>query len=203
MNRFKICHRKLIVIVLALVVMYGPAKAQYQEELSTVVVQVNAGSVLNSNMGNRFAYGMTAQVLIPINADNYFTAGIKGMTNPFDGDSFFFLKNGFNRSGDALNYLMTFTGLRVSLGRPASGYFFTEPKAGVAFAHGFAWSGICLTPSIGYKIENLEFQAFIDAGFDETKLNIRKKQFFTAGVGIGYQIIQIKRKSFPKYFVRL
>lgn len=160
--------------------------AQKDSVKTYVNLQLNGGLVANGNSGSNFAYGGTAQVLIPGNQKIFFVSGIKIITNPFDGEPFSFLKNGFNYKGDALNYAMMLTGVRVKLSDLDRGYFYAEPKAGVAFAHGFAWSGLCVSPAFGFKSGSLDLALAFDAGVGEKKLNTKKKVFNTVTVGIGF-----------------
>lgn len=177
--------RPVFPLIILLFTFYG-AKAQYEERMVFYDVQFNMGLTTNVNRAEKIGYGVTVQAFLPINENNYFIAGIKCLSNPFDGEKYSVFRNGFNKKGDALNYGMLLTGLRIALKSFEYGNIFFEPKAGMGFAHGFHWTGFSISPSLGYEVDGLEFLCFFDSGFGDTKLNTKKKSFLTPGIGIGY-----------------
>lgn len=179
-------NTKIFLFLLLLLAVFSEGNAQREVGKSYFNIQLNGGFVTNSPASNRMAYGIAAGALIPVNNKDFFTAGIKAISNPFDNEPFSFLKNGFNRKGDALNYVILLTGIRFNLNSFDKGYFYAEPRAGVAFAHGFARAGIGISPSVGYKLRSLDLNIFADGGFMDKKLNTKKKNFLTIGAGIGF-----------------
>lgn len=164
---------------------FGFCSAQDNGSKTMYNIQLNHGIVTSTKDGNILAYGGTAQALIPVNEKNYFIAGAKVISSPFKGGPFWFFKNGFNVRGDALNYLMVLTGMRLNFDDSETAYFYAEPRAGVAFASGFAWAGIGVSPAVGFQSHLLNISLYLDYSSSSKKLNTKTKSFITIGFGIG------------------
>lgn len=176
---------KPVIILSVFLFTFSLCDAQYETGETMYNIQFNQGVVTSTKEGSILAYGATAQALIPVNSFNYFIAGLKIISSPFNGGPFWFFKNGFNVKGDALNYLMALTGMRFHFNDQEAGYFYAEPRAGVAFASGFAWAGIGLSPSVGFQTNLWNLGLYLDYSHSKKKLNTKRNSFTTIGFGLG------------------
>lgn len=174
-----------VALILVFTFAFSLCRAQFYERKTLYNFQLNQGTVTSVKDGNVLAYGATALTLIPVQDADYFVAGLKVVSSPFEGGPFWFFKNGFNVKGDALNYLMALTGMRLGFQETEGGYFYAEPKAGVVFASGFAWSGLGISPALGFQTRTIDFSLFMDYSHSNKKLNTKRKSFATIGIGVG------------------
>lgn len=177
-------HTLLIVILLA-VLSIDSVKAQ---ETNYIQVAFDAGIVANSSKDKQFGMGgtlawLTQDNLLSLNPDNYLSLGVKAFNNPYGEGKF--ISSILNGAGDAFNYIMPLAGYRVTWGGISDG-FFVEPRIGAVFGSKFA--GLAFSPIAGYAVQQFNFALYCDMGFGNKKSAILKKNFFTPGISIAYNI---------------
>jgi hypothetical protein len=176
---------KPINLLLIFLCTFSYAKSQDHGRTIKYNLQLHAGMSTFVKGADNFAYGASAKILKPINKRIYFSTGVKAISNPYENGPLSLFKNGFNVKGDALNYFMALAGLRFAINKNDVGYVYAEPRAGIAFANGFAWTGFGISPSFGCQIKSFDVSVFLDGGFSGKNLNSKKQTFITTGVGLG------------------
>ncbi len=178
--------KKKIFILLFTAVTLATAEAQHSNYIR---ISGDAGLVVNTDRDKKFGLGgtiswLTQDNLLSQNPDNYITLSIKGFNNPYgDGK---FLGSLFNDKDDAFNYIMPLAGYRLTQQGVADGLF-VEPRIGAVFgASGYA--GLAFSPLAGYAWQHFDFSLYCDMGFGSQSSAIHKKNFFTPGISIGYNI---------------
>ena len=175
---------KKITLFLLLIVAVSTVSAQE----NYIRVSGDVGFVVNSQRDKKVGAGgtiswLTQDNLISLNPANFITLSLKGFNNPYSGGKL--LSSMFNDKNDAFNYIMLLVGYRVTQAGVANGLF-VEPRVGAVF--GASYSGFAFSPLAGYAYENFDFGVFCDMGFGSKNSAIGKKNFFTLGISIGYNI---------------
>lgn len=168
------------------IVMTVQVKAQHENYIR---ISADAGLVANTDRDGKFALGgtvswLTQDNLIALSEYNYITLGVKGINNPY-GDGKILSSIG-NDKDDAFNYIGALAGYRFTQEGVAFGLY-AEPRIGAAFgADGYA--AFLFSPIVGYAYNYFDFSAFCDMGFGGKNSAIGKKNFFTVGVSVAYNI---------------
>lgn len=177
------------------------AGAQQPDKAIIFNARFDMGVVANSTVKGKFGYGIDVEALYNLNgaggelasADDhvrkhYITAGIKLVSNPFSGKSFLVFSNAFNKEGDALNYAMLLAGYRLNtfFTNNNEESFYIEPRIGIGFSNNFNWTGLAVSPALGYQVNRIDISVFLDAGIGSSPTNIKEKSFVMPGVGVGY-----------------
>lgn len=177
------------------------AGAQQPDKMVTFNARLDMGVVANSSVKGKFGYGIDLEALYNLNgaggalasADDhvrkhFITAGIKLISNPFSGKPFLVFTNGFNKKNDALNYAMLLAGYRLNTFfiNNEEESFYIEPRIGVGFSNNFNWTGLAVSPALGYQINRIDISVFLDAGIGSSPTNIKENSFVMPGIGVGY-----------------
>lgn len=153
---------------------------------SYLSASVDGGVVLNSDADKIYGLGGTvtyaAQDILFGSDKNYTTITFKGFNNPYDGGSF--VSSIGNNKNDALNYISFLLGYRFVKDDFENGFYF-EPRVGIVQAADF--SGVMVSPKIGYVINRFDVSAFADGAYGGGENNIGEDFIFTAGLSLGYQ----------------
>lgn len=177
--------KKTISILLFSLVILTTIQAQ---KINYFRVSGDAGMVVNTERDNKSGMGGTLgwlaqDNLFSFNPDNYITLSIKGFNNPYNGGKL--VGSILNGKNDGFNYIMPLLGYRTTQHGVADG-FFAEPRIGIVIGSGY--TGFAFSPLAGYAYRNFEFSLFCDMGFSEKVSAIRKNNFFTPGISIGYNL---------------
>lgn len=172
----------LLLISLAI----GMGKAQ---ETNYIFVSVDAGLVANTNRDKKFGLGgsigwLTQDNLFSFNPNNYISLSVKAFNNPYGDGKLISSIN--NDTDDSFNYLMPLVGYRITQNGVADG-FFVEPRIGAVFGAS-SYAGLAFSPLAGYSVKQFDISIYCDMGFGDKNSAIRKKNFFTPGISIGYNI---------------
>jgi hypothetical protein len=175
-----------IFILLFTVFSFISTQAQHS---NFIRLSVDAGLVVNTERDNQFGMGGTLSWFIQdnlfsFNPDNYISIGITGFNNPYGEGKL--IGSILNDKKDGFNYIMPLLGYRITQQGIADG-FFAEPRMGIVIGSGY--TGFAFSPLAGYAYRNFDFSLFCDMGFsDKVSFAMRKKNFFTPGISIGYNI---------------
>lgn len=177
--------RLFLIVILLASITFCPMKAQDNNFLN---ISVDAGFITNTKHDKKFGLGgtlawLTQDNLLSLNPDNYITLSVKAFNNPYgDGK---FISSILNNANDAFNYIMPLAGYRVTWGGVSNG-FFVEPRLGVVF--GSSYTGMAFSPMAGYTVQRFNFSLYCDMGIGGKENANHKKNFFTPGLSIGYNI---------------
>ncbi len=178
--------RTIFIVILLVALAVESAEAQ---ELNYINVSVEAGIAANTSRDKKFGMGGTIgwlmrDNLLSLNPNNYISLGVKAFNNPYGEGKF--LSSIMNKSDDAFNYLMPLAGFRFTQQGISDG-FFVEPRIGAVFGAS-GYSGIAFSPIAGYAVQHFNFSLYCDMGFGNKNSAILKKNFFTPGISIAYNI---------------
>ena len=171
-----------ILLLLFLTVVTAKSQENY------IRISGEGGLVLNSERDKKTGLGgtitwLTQDNLISLNPYNYITLSLKGFNNPYgDGK---LLSSMFNDKDDAFNYIIPLAGYRITQTGVDNG-FYIEPRIGTVL--GANYSGFAFAPLAGFAYRNFDFGVFCDMGFGGKNSAMLKKDFFTLGGSIGYNI---------------
>lgn len=173
---------------LSLLLLLFIAVTTVKSQENYIRISGEAGFVLNSERDKKMGLGgtvawLTQDNLLSLNPNNYITLSVKGFNNPYgDGK---LIGSVLNKESDAFNYIMPLAGFRITQSGIENGLFI-EPRIGAVF--GASYSGLAFAPLAGYAHKNFDFGIFCDMGFGSKNSAMLKKNFFTLGVSIGYNI---------------
>jgi hypothetical protein len=177
--------RIIFIIILFVALAIQPAKAQ---ESNYIHISVDAGLVVNTGRDKKFGMGgtigwLTQDNLLSLNPNNYISLSVKAFNNPYgEGKILSSIKN---NADDAFNYIMPLAGYRFTQQGISDG-FFVEPRAGAVFGANYA--GFAFSPIAGYALQQFNFSIYCDMGFGSKNSSILKKNFFTPGISVAYNI---------------
>lgn len=176
----------IFIIMLLAALTVQPAKAQ---ESNYIHISVDAGLVINTSRDKKFGLGgtigwLTRDNLFSMNPDNYITLSMKAFNNPYGEGKF--ISSIRNKTDDGFTYIMPLAGYRITQQGIADG-FFIEPRIGAVFG-GSSYTGLAFSPIAGYAVQQFDFSLYCDMGFGNKNSAIRKKNFFTPGISIAYNI---------------
>ncbi len=173
--------------LLLLIAVITAVSASSQQNFLNVSAQ--AGSVLNTDQDKSFGIGGSITWLhqdgyLAKSENNYLTLTVKGFNNPYGEGKF--ISSILNDKGDGFNYITALAGYRVAFQQITDG-FFLEPRLGVGF---FALnkSSFVFSPMVGYTVKKIDIGVYCDMGFSKENYGIKKDNFFTLGVSVGYNI---------------
>src|SRR5690554_3430843 len=156
---------------------------------NNIRISGDAGVVTNTGRDKKFGMGgslgwLTVDNLISRSNTNYFALHIKGFNNPYGEGKL--ISSILNDKNDGFTYIMPLIGYRFTQ-RGMSNGFFAEPRIGMAFGAN-KYTAFALSPLAGYAYEGFEFSLFCDIGFGQKNNAILKRNFFTPGIGVAYNI---------------
>jgi|LSQX01.3.fsa_nt_gb hypothetical protein len=173
--------------LLLLIAVITAVSASSQQNFLNISAQ--AGSVLNTDQDKSFGIGGSVTWLhqdgyLAKSENNYLTLTLKGFNNPYGEGKF--ISSVLNDKGDGFNYITALAGYRVAFQQITDG-FFLEPRLGVGF---FAEkkSSFLFSPMVGYTVKKIDIGVYCDMGFSKENYAIKKDNFFTLGVSVGYNI---------------
>ncbi len=173
--------------LLLLIAVITAVSASSQQNFLNISAQ--AGSVLNTDQDKSFGIGGSVTWLhqdgyLTKSENNYLTLTLKGFNNPYGEGKF--VSSVLNDKGDGFNYITALAGYRVAFQQITDG-FFLEPRLGVGF---FAEkkSSFLFSPMVGYTVKKIDIGVYCDMGFSKENYAIKKDNFFTLGVSVGYNI---------------
>ncbi|WP_298650188.1 hypothetical protein [uncultured Proteiniphilum sp.] len=178
--------KKTVFIVLLLAALtIQSAEAQ---EYNYIHVSIDAGLVANTSHDKKFGMGgtlgwLTQDNLLAFNPRNYISLSVKAFNNPYGEGKF--LSSIMNDANDAFNYIMPLVGYRFTQEGISNG-FFVEPRIGAVF--GSSYNGMAFSPIAGYAVQQFNFSLYCDMGFGSKESAILKKNFFTPGISVAYNI---------------
>lgn len=177
--------KTIFIVILLAALTIQPAEAQ---ESNYIHVAADAGLVVNTSRDKKFGLGgtlgwLTQDNLLSFNPHNYISLSVKAFNNPYGEGKFF--SSIKNDADDAFNYIMPLAGYRITQQGITDG-FFVEPRVGVVFGAGY--TGLAFSPMAGYAVQQFNFSIYCDMGFGGDESAIHKKNFFTPGISIAYNI---------------
>ena len=175
----------LFIAVLLAALTIQSAEAQ---EANYIHVSMDAGLVVNTNRDKKFGMGgtlgwLTQDNFFSFNSNNYLSLNVKAFNNPYGEGKL--LSSVLNDENDAFNYIMPLAGYRFTQQGVQNG-FFIEPRIGAVFGSNYA--GFAFSPIAGYAVQQFNFSLYCDMGFGSKNSAISKKNFFTPGISIAYNI---------------
>lgn len=176
---------KFYALVAAVILTAGTISAQSK---TYVNVSLQGGYVVNSERDEKIGIGGTVAIMqqdFLFNAEkNYLTLTVKGFNNPYgDGK---FITSIMNEEKDGFNHLDLLAGYRITGGDAQNGIF-VEPRIGTALV--YDWKpALLFSPTVGYATRGFEVALFGDFGFHNANLAIKKQNFTTVGISLGYNI---------------
>ncbi len=177
--------QSIFIFVLLAALTIQSAKAQ---ESNYINISVDAGLVANTGRDKKFGMGgtigwLTQDNLLSLNPNNYISLSVKAFNNPYGKGKL--ISSIKNDNDDGFNYIMPLAGYRFTQEGIANG-FFVEPRIGAVF--GASYAGFAFSPIAGYGVQQFNFALYCDMGFGNKTSAILKKNFFTPGISIGYNI---------------
>lgn len=184
-----ILSKRIILGVFVLIT--GFSFAQTPKDKVYIHISGDCGFLLNSDQDRKIGLGSTVSFLIPdnwlvSNERNYFTLGVKGLNNPVYNGKFFSSIN--NNTLDAFNYFQVLAGYRFCERIPENGWYFEYRLGLTLFDLNFNNYAFSFSPAFGYVYNQFDFSVFSDINVADTYTALGKKEFYTLGVSIGYDI---------------
>jgi len=177
--------KKFISIIIFSLIPFVYSHAQY---LNYIRISGDMGSTVNSQRDKKFGMGgniswLTTDNILSLNNNNFISLGVKAHNNPYgDGK---FVSSIKNKKDDAFNYILPFTGFRITQNGVESG-FFIEPRIGILIGSGY--SAFAFAPIAGYAYNKFDFSIYCDMGFGNENSAIQKKHIYNIGVSVAYNI---------------
>lgn len=177
--------KTILIVILFAALTIQSAEAQ---QSNYIHISVDAGLVVNTGQDKKFGLGgtlgwLTQDNLLSLNPNNFISLSVKAFNNPYGEGKLLSSIN--NSANDGFTYIMPLAGYRITQEGVSNG-FFVEPRIGAVF--GDSYTGLAFSPIAGYAVRQFDLSIYCDMGFSSKEAPILKKNFFTPGISIAYNI---------------